>query len=309
MHPPRPYRAAVDLAAMRAVLQTGRQAANGSYYVHIGDLNWWLFYPPLTHDFWQAVHLWDDPAAAGIILGWALVAPDGATFDVYLQPGLRGTLQAQEMYAWAAESAAVNARRAGRSRTGAMWIAADDAVLDAWLRDWGYRRVSEDMQMRCDLTAPLPVAAIPPGFIIRASRGEEEAAARARAQYGAFDSHADFGQYLARWRRFIHSPVYDPALDLVAAAEDGQIAAFAVVWLDDLNHCGHFEPVGTHPDFQRRGLGRAVMLAALWELQAGGMTTASVCTAAENTPAIRLYESIGFRVVNHLGTYKKELEG
>jgi hypothetical protein len=42
---PRPYRDESDLDKMRALLQAGRQAANGTYYVHVGDLNWWLFYP------------------------------------------------------------------------------------------------------------------------------------------------------------------------------------------------------------------------------------------------------------------------
>jgi hypothetical protein len=40
MVPPRPYRDPADLDRMRALLQAGRKAANGSYYVHIGDLNW-----------------------------------------------------------------------------------------------------------------------------------------------------------------------------------------------------------------------------------------------------------------------------
>jgi ribosomal protein S18 acetylase RimI-like enzyme len=95
---------------------------------------------------------------------------------------------------------------------------------------------------------------------------------------------------------------------VVAAAPNGDIAAFSIVWLDAINRVGSFEPVGTHPDYQRKGLGRAVMLEALRRLEARGMQQAIVCTGNDNLPAIRLYESVGFRTVNKLGQYKKRVE-
>ena len=68
-----------------------------------------------------------------------------------------------------------------------------------------------------------------------------------------------------------------------------------------------FEPVGTHPDFQRRGLGKAVMTEALRRLKDRGMERAIVCTTAENTPGIKLYEAVGFRIINRLGLFEKKL--
>ena len=89
--------------------------------------------------------------------------------------------------------------------------------------------------------------------------------------------------------------------------EDGPIGAFCIVWIDQVNKVGLFEPVGTHPDFQRKGLGRAVMLEGLRRLQQGGMKQAIVSTYEDNQAAIRLYESTGFRLVTQLGTYEKDV--
>ena len=105
----------------------------------------------------------------------------------------------------------------------------------------------------------------------------------------------------------MQSRVYDPELDVVAVATDGQIGSFCIVWPDPLNKVGLFEPVGTHPDHKRRGLGKAAMSEALRRLRDLGMTGACVCTSAENTPAIKLYEAVGFRTVDILLTYIKDL--
>jgi ribosomal protein S18 acetylase RimI-like enzyme len=85
------------------------------------------------------------------------------------------------------------------------------------------------------------------------------------------------------------------------------VGAFCIAWPDAVNQVGLFEPVGTHPDFQRQGLGKAVMLETLRRLQRAGMRQAIVSTGADNTPAIHLYASAGFRIVNRLMTYKKLL--
>ncbi len=44
----------------------------------------------------------------------------------------------------------------------------------------------------------------------------------------------------------------------MAKTANGVLAALAVTWYDDVNRTGLLEAVGTHPDHQQRGLGRAV---------------------------------------------------
>ncbi len=304
---PRPYRDAADLEKMRQLLQAGRQAANGTYYIHIGDLSWWLFYPPLEFELWQYLHLWDDPENPREILAWSLVSPDCYTADVVLQPRLRGSALAQQMYVWAEEAIIALGRSDNQELVRMMWVAEDDKVLDGHLRQGGFCRAKEDVSMLRLLDEDIPAPVLPEGYVVRGCSGECEVEQRAAAQHGAFGSTAPFDRYTNRFRRFMRSPVYMPELDVVAAAPDGRIGAFCITWLDPLNKVGNFEPVGTHPDFQRKGLGKAVMFEALRGLKERGMTHAIVCTAETNTPAVRLYESVGFYVANRLGIYEKSL--
>jgi ribosomal protein S18 acetylase RimI-like enzyme len=43
-------------------------------------------------------------------------------------------------------------------------------------------------------------------------------------------------------------------------APGGTTAASTIMWLDEANKTAEFEPVGTHPDYRRQGLARALML-------------------------------------------------
>ena len=57
--------------------------------------------------------------------------------------------------------------------------------------------------------------------------------------------------------------------------------------------------------YRRQGLAKALMLESLRYMQAKGMKIAVVRTTASNEPAIRLYESVGFTVVDKLHKYVK----
>jgi len=59
-------------------------------------------------------------------------------------------------------------------------------------------------------------------------------------------------------------------------------------------HFGIPHIVGTHHEFRRRGLARAVMLHAMRQMQEGGMRRVTVNHLADNVAALRLYEAIGF---------------
>jgi len=289
------------------LLMDGRKANNGSYYIHVGDLKWWLYYPPLEGDFWDQNYLWDDPDHPGRLLGWVLISPDWVGIDVYIQPELQGSPHGLEMYTWAEEQAIRIARQNGKPTIYVLWVKHDDDVLKAHFGQRGYSLRRGMVHLTRSLDETISIPPVPAGYEVRSCKGEAEVVARAQAQYGAFNSSAQFDRYKERFTNFMRSPVYDPELDIVAVAPDGQIGAFCIVWTDPINQVGLFEPVGTHPGFQRQGLGKAVLFEGMRRLHGLGMKSAIVSTLDDNLPAIKLYESAGFQIVNRLGTYEKDV--
>lgn len=327
MMEPRPYRDERDWQAMLSLLIEGRAAFNesagqGTYYVHTGDVSWWLYYNDTSAPFSEQIALWADEA--GRLLGWVLFTLKERFFDLFVHPILLGRPEAAEMHAWAESriTSLVKARGGQDIRT--MWIAEGDQARRSFLEARGFRLADDDQHLhrmyvtRRSLAEPVTTLKLPEGFSVRGCRGEAELEARARAQYGAFQSSWDWDKYTARFRRFMRSPVYCPEQDVVAVAPDGRIAAFAIHWLDGeaqsaslkrtaQRFVGYFEPVGAHPDFQRQGLGRAVIAESLRRMQAAGMTHASVCCDAKDPAAVTFYQSCGFQITNTLLMYVKEI--
>jgi ribosomal protein S18 acetylase RimI-like enzyme len=100
------------------------------------------------------------------------------------------------------------------------------------------------------------------------------------------------------------APLYRRDLDLVAVAPGGEFASFCTVWFDNVNRMGVFEPVGTAPAHQRRGLGKAVMSEGLRRLKHLGATLATVGSYSNEAGA--LYSSLGFTEYDLLERWRIE---
>ncbi len=90
---------------------------------------------------------------------------------------------------------------------------------------------------------------------------------------------------------------YRDDLHVLVRAPDGTLAATAIIWLDEPTRTAEFEPVGTHRDFRRRGLGTALQLHGMHLARAAGAKRMLVaCRGAPAHPAARnLYYGVGFR--------------
>jgi len=307
---PRPYAGTEDREKMRQVLVLGRQASNGSYYVHVGDLNWWLYYVEPQANPWQHIYLWDGPRPGDALRGWALLSPQWRSFDVFVQPALRGSPLAWQMYDWAEEKITALVRRQGGRDIRTMWVAERDDALIYHLERRGFGRDKGYLIQHLRwLEGSIATQELPEGFYVRRMAGEREIPSRAAASHAAFVSDMAEDRYQARYLGFLHSPVYRPELDIVAIAPDGRVAAFCNGWLDFTNRVGLFEPVGTHPDFQRKGLAKAILAEGMRRMMAYGMRTAIVCAEHDNLPARRLYQSMGFQPDNRLWTYARPVTG
>jgi ribosomal protein S18 acetylase RimI-like enzyme len=97
-------------------------------------------------------------------------------------------------------------------------------------------------------------------------------------------------------RRILDQPTYRPELDMVITAPDGRLASFCLFWLHPHGHTGQIEPMATHPDFQRMGLGSAAIYAGLAQVAALGATRALVGTSGSNVRSQGMYQATGFRL-------------
>jgi ribosomal protein S18 acetylase RimI-like enzyme len=294
----RRYKGMQDLHAMLDLLSEGRKADNGTHYVHRGDLQWWLFYTDVPQETWQSqIRLWFEGER---LMGWALLSPHEQAFDVYVSPNLRGDSREYEMLAWAVEQCSA---LEGLQN---VWVAEDDVVRIDWMQKNGFKPAQEHIvHFKRSLFGPLDGPLLPDGFSLRTSRGEEDARLRSVTSHAAFGSRKPFEEYWPRTLHFIRSPVYVPEHEIFVVSPNGEIAAFCIIWIDEQNRIGHFEPVGTHPKFQRMGLGKSLLFEGMRRLKSEGMNEACVCTNHDNGAAIRLYESVGLQKARRLLTFRK----
>lgn len=100
---------------------------------------------------------------------------------------------------------------------------------------------------------------------------------------------------------------YRPDLHVLVEAPNGTLAATAIVWFDEATQTAEFEPVGTHRDYRRRGLGTALQLHGMRQAQDAGATLMLVACAGANTDsaARELYYGVGFQPISRDQPYIK----
>ncbi|GAA2886038.1 GNAT family N-acetyltransferase [Streptosporangium fragile] len=282
----RRYGGAPDLRAMQELTQRLWSLASPH---HVGDLAWGRFmYTPDQADW--PIALWEDRGRV-IAWGWAQF-PD----DLRLQVDPTYPRLLDEVLDWLDELAAGNPREINP-------LDSQKEVQTALLRR-GYRRQESGPYFAYHMRdlADLPAVVLPEGFTARAVAGEADLNQRVAVHRAAWNSTRvttdSYRAVMAAWP-------YRPNLDWIVAAPDGRSVANCLIWCDDANKVGLIEPVGTHPEFRRLGLSRAVCLAALHALKDVGATTAIVCPRGDPAYPIpqRLYRSLGFRPYDRTRTY------
>jgi GNAT superfamily N-acetyltransferase len=144
--------------------------------------------------------------------------------------------------------------------------------------------------------AGLEPPALPEGFRFRnADEAGPRAAVRAHVDAWAPSTYTAEGYEGVR-----RTGAYRGDLHVLVEAPDGTMAASTIMWLDQANRTAEFEPVGTHPDYRRRGLGTAMLWHGMHLAREAGATHMTVaCLGAPGHPNARgLYYGVGFRPVS-----------
>jgi GNAT superfamily N-acetyltransferase len=136
---------------------------------------------------------------------------------------------------------------------------------------------------------------LPPGFHIQPIETEEDLRLYPSAVQSVFNRHAT-----AEQDEFLKdTPSYTPDLHLAVWSDHNEIAAFCTVWIDPVNHYAEFEPVGTVPSFQKRGLGSALLAYAHNRLREKGCPLATVQSWSTSEGANKFYQGAGLLPHDH----------
>lgn len=229
---------------------------------------------------------------------------------------IEATLAGERRVAEAIEAAEARwrARPADRrSETLSVTVSEHDAVRLQTLEALGFRNSGPaGVGFSMDLTKPLPAAEGPEGFRVRdcvgvdpAARSAAHRAAWDHLEHLGIDAHSAFST--ERYRSLSQMPVYDPTLDMLVVAPNGEFVANCICWADTESGVGVFEPVGTALAFRGRRLVRFMMGEAVRRLKERGLREARVGTAHFNAAAIAAYLAAGFTLVDRGQTWTKSM--
>jgi mycothiol synthase len=269
----------------------------------------WSFFMVMCHlDPQKDIRLWH--AGGGQLAAYAILSED-PSFDFQVLAAHEWSGIEAEALAWA-EERITDLRRHDPKTWGSHLVCGarqDDARRIAFLEQHGFRYRGEfaEANMLRSFDEPIPQAALPTGWRVRALAEAGEISSRAAAHREVWQPWTVGNVGDDDYATFTRLPGYHRELDVVAVAPDGALAAYVNGWLDPVNRIGDFGPVGARPAYRRQGLTRAVLAEGLRRMRSAGMDRVCVSTGMSNTLALRLYESVGFRPVNRYLDYVQQI--
>jgi ribosomal protein S18 acetylase RimI-like enzyme len=181
----------------------------------------------------------------------------------------------------------------------------------AYVQSRGFQRQESVFSMRRDLTAPFPQASIP---------------AEIRLEQWKMDSLPDQVKYVAArnecfpeapvqlddWRYFLGSPMWAVGTSIAAFAGEDLAGNVAVYWDETANaqsgvQAGYTEFIFVRPSWRGKGIAQAMIVEGMRYLREHGMTEARLEVRALNEHALRLYQGLGYVVVQESRFYAKDL--
>lgn len=263
--------------------------------LHLIDLPWRLTSPSAQVP--ERTRLWED--GDGTLVAWAILQFQWHCLDYAILPTARTSELESAILAWGTEQLKAEAAARDGSLPFTVGARQDDAARIAAIEradfspgGWSYIHLVRDLEL------PIPASEPPAGFAIRPLAGEQEVAAYVathRAAFGSTNMTEDWRSATLRHHR------YTPGLDLVATAPGGDVVGFCVAWitppLDALagRRIAQVEPLGVLPDYQRMGLGRALLLESLRRAKELGAQRIEVNAESDNDASGPAYETVGFR--------------
>jgi ribosomal protein S18 acetylase RimI-like enzyme len=288
----RPYAHPADLPRLQALWPACRPAAWLTDFPSPTDLAEVLAAPESA----ARTQIWED--ADGRVRAYALVDDYGNLwFDRVLE--VAGD-EADGLVAWGMACARNLCAQSGQPASLDTACRAEDDERIALLRRHGFTELAvRTLRFVRPLAEPIPEPTLPAGYTIRPVAGETEVEALVALHRAAFGTEHMTAAERLTWMR---APDYDPALDLVAVAPDGSLAAycFCAIRREENRlsgrNDGDTDPLATHPAHQGRGLARALLCAGMARLRARGAERSLLGTSSDNRPMQAAAQAVGYRI-------------
>ncbi len=295
------YPAISDLRELLAPVQTERDPSSPALEEEVGIMNHDMYRRAMTQ---QTTALWED---GGQILAYGLFEFPSTVLALKVHPGARGRGIETQILAWGAEQLHKAGQERGRRLS--LWCRCHESEpeLRALLEDTHFTpQPWRDLRMIRSLDLPVPEAMLPPGFVLRQGVSEEELERYQELHRVVFEGTSigfDYHQ----------SRAYQPDLDLIAVSTDGTFVAFCLCRLKQVADSsgeyavGEIGVIGTRPGYQKRGLGRVLLLSGMQRVKELGGKSIFLETEDRGTAALHLFKSAGFHMVSAWHWFTKEV--
>ncbi len=230
--------------------------------------------------FEENVHLWREEG--GRLIGFCICEYGDNGLMLQLHPDYHEAAEAMLIWAetvWAREKSVLE-----------IFAEDYDRALRELLTARGYEDAGDDgYARRYDVSQLYPEPELPAGFRIVTLAEHPDIDGHVAAVRAAFGRETlDRAWYDSKSR----APGYAPEWDMAVLSPEGVQAAFCLTWPDRENGMAEIDPVGTVPDYQRRGLAKAVVMECFRRLHRAGIREAYIGSAPEPYISNRLYESL-----------------
>ncbi len=296
------YCKAADLKLAQTALMGWVQQSGHCNYLHKGDIGHRLFNGCYGNDLTEMFRYWTDENDD--ICAFAILYPPWQAFDLQVAPGSLFSDQHSEIFDYCERETLRLGNKHSLTINGLVAEASDcNPAQIEFIEARGYKRDKHSITLTRHDLWQVPEARLPEGFRFHIAT-ISDAAALADVHNHSFTN---------KWNAHSYGEVFSsPHLEyeFVVVAPDGRFSAFTNLWIDEVNRSLLFEPVGTHSDFRRRGIGKALMVYLLRRMQAEhDIACAYVCheSPEKNPASSALYTSVGFKKLHDFQEYVKRL--
>jgi mycothiol synthase len=182
-------------------------------------------------------------------------------------------------------------------------VLASDAAACRLLEARGYAAKPHHLRMRADLDAAPPEPDVPAGIALASFRPGTDGAAVDACVEESFDGA---WSHQAQWRLAkVADARFDPALWIVAR-DGGEVCGVALCMPRTFG-MGFVDSLAVRGPWRRRGVGTALLGAAIARLWRAGERSIGLGVDADNPAAIRLYERAGMRIAWRAVPYERQM--